>query len=74
MFDPLDCTKEDQEAMVKGYMDATSGDKLPQDSSLAYRHGWRVGRNDKKGKVEEFQRLLAERMIGLRAPRATRSE
>lgn len=60
-FDPLKPTKEEQDLMIKGYLDGCGGKVLCQDTHPAYRHGYRVGRNDDKGVAEDFQFELIRR-------------
>lgn len=64
-FDALTATPEETSLMVQGYRDGVGGKKLCQDTHPAYRHGYRVGRNDDKNVVEQFQRDLIKRMGGL---------
>lgn len=48
--------------MIHGYLDGISGEMLCQSTDPAYRHGYRVGRNDDLNRVEVFQEELIERM------------
>ncbi len=45
--------KNDDQLM--GYRDGISGKRLPQKNTELYLLGYRIGRNDRKGKVEPFQ-------------------
>lgn len=61
-FDALKPTPEEEKLMIQGYLDGSGGKVLCQDTHPAYRHGYRVGRNDDKGVTEEFQVDLIRRM------------
>lgn len=62
VFDPLRPTKAQEAEMVRGYCDATGGKTLCQSDSAPYRHGFRMGRNDKTGRADPLALKLIARM------------
>lgn len=61
--DPAELATFDSAETLEGYFDGLNGDAEPGDNrSKAYWHGWRNGHNDKAGKVDAAQRVLAHRM------------
>jgi hypothetical protein len=60
-FDPLNPTPQESEDMFAGYRDAYRGSRIPDITSVAYEHGYRMGRNDKYSVVDDDQRKLAAR-------------
>jgi hypothetical protein len=62
-FDPLRCTPEEQDDMVRGYRDGRLGNPIPADASIAYEHGRRNGVSDRTGHIEPDQRALARRYL-----------
>lgn len=47
--------------MLAGYRASFGGAKMPDLASVAYEHGYRMGRNDRAGVVDDDQRELARR-------------
>lgn len=62
-FDPLKPTAQEAEAMLRGYRDGFGGTKKPSITDHAYDHGYRIGRNDRAGVVDDDQRELAFRAL-----------
>lgn len=61
-FDPLNPTPEDADDMLAGYLASGRDDAVKPDlASMAFEHGWRMGRNDRGKVVDEDQRELARR-------------
>ena len=65
-FDPLNPTEEEQAAMTDGYRAAYAGVQKPAITSMAWDHGYRVGRNDRAGVADDDQRELARRAAEIR--------
>lgn len=61
VFDPLNCSREEEDEMVRGYFDGRHGHPLPPFTTIAYEHGRRNGVNDRAGVVEAEQAELARR-------------
>lgn len=72
-FDPLNPTEEEQSAMLDGYRAAYAGVQKPVITSMAWDHGYRVGRNDRAGIADDDQRELARRAAEIRKDAEERS-
>lgn len=65
-FDPLNSTTEESDDMLAGYLASAGDEKMPDLASIAYEHGYRMGRNDRAGIADDDQRELARRAAEIR--------
>ena len=64
-FDPLNATPEQDADMVAGFLAAYAGKPMADLASIAWEHGYRNGRSDKTGIIDDDQRALAKRAVAM---------
>jgi hypothetical protein len=62
-FDPINPVGDEQAEMVAGFTAAYAGAEKPAITSVAWDHGYRMGRSDLTGIVDDDQRILAKRHV-----------
>lgn len=64
-FDPVFPTEDQQADMVAGFRAAYAGSAKPAITSVAWDHGYRAGRGDVTGNIDDDMRIVARRVVAL---------
>lgn len=65
LFDPVYPTAEEQADMVAGFRAAYAGSEKPAITSEAWDHGYRAGRGDVTGNIDDDMRIIARRHVAI---------
>lgn len=69
-FDPLNPTPDEETGMMQGYLAAGIAPlnaACPETASIAFSHGWRMRKNDRRHVVDDDQREWARKLGRKRA-------